>query len=454
MNDRYEQLYSELRRRRALPSRELLSSMGISAPTLSRLLTSPAGSRVIRIGRARATRYALRRDVRGMGSEWPLYAIAPTGQAERIGQLHALSGGNWYLEQETPWPSLRGGEFPAGLYPGLPWFLQDLRPRGFMGRRLARRHAAQYGVSADPRDWSDDDVLLVLLTIGNDLPGAFVLGRRSLESAQAAICDDDDLVSATDRVAAYPAFADAAMAGDVPGSSAAGEQPKFTARLRNTNGSIYCVITKFSGAKGRPEDRRWRDLLIAEHVANAVLTEAGITCADTEIIESKGRCFLQSTRFDRCSEGGRRGLVSLEALDCAFFGQFNMPWDTAAERYRDTGWLSPRDADRLALLWWFGVLIGNTDMHYGNASLFLEKQRPLTLAPTYDMVPMAYRPDAEGNLREEPLKPVPPPPEAASFWPRATELATLYWDRLAETSALSCGFRAIASRNAQVLLRI
>lgn len=85
--------------------------------------------------------------------------MSPDGTAELDGHLYALSGGRWLLHQETPWASLRGDCFVDGLYPGLPWFLQDLRPSGFLGRLLAQRYSNELGVSSDPRDWSDDDVL-------------------------------------------------------------------------------------------------------------------------------------------------------------------------------------------------------------------------------------------------------------------------------------------------------
>ena len=451
MNERMNHLLSELRRRGVLTPREMQAAIGASAATVSRLLAGPGARQVLRIGRARAARYALRRDVRGMGSQWPLYHITDDGIATLIGQLHALIGGCWYLQQEPPWESLRGDDFREGLYPGLPWFLQDLRPRGFLGRRLARRHADELGVSPDPRDWSDDDVAVALLSIGSDPAGAFVLGRRSLAAAQSAMLDASGVIPEQDRGSVYPALAAAAMAGDVPGSSAAGEQPKFTARVRRADGTVWCVIVKFSGAGRRPEDRRWSDLLAAEHVANAVLTEAGIPCAATDVLQSRGRCFLESSRFDRRGANGRRGLVSLEAFDSAFFGEFSTSWDQAAVRYHTAGWLSGEDAERLSLLWWFGTLIGNTDMHYGNASLYLDSARPLSLAPTYDMVPMLYRPDAEGNLPAGEVSLAPPPPESLPSWSRAAGLAVEYWLRLSVTAPVSAAFRDVAAGNAASL---
>lgn len=424
--------------------------LGASAATLSRLLAGGDASGIVRVGRARATRYVLQRDVRGLGAYWPLYAIGDDGAAAVAGQLYALAGGRWLLQQEKTWRSLIGDEFADGIYPGLPWFLQDLRPRGFLGRLIAQRCAHELGLPSDPRDWRDDDIVQFLLVRGHDMPGSFVLGRRALAVAQSPM-KDGDMVTEQDRAAQYPALAEATMGGEVPGSSAAGEQPKFTTRVRRPDGSIDSVIVKFSGAAGRPEDERWRDLLIAENLANRVLVEAGVSCARTEVVQAAGRCFLESSRFDRTRDGGRRGFVSLEAFDSAFFGQIDRSWDEAADGYARSGWLSGLDAERLSLVWWFGTLIGNTDMHYGNAGVYLGETRPVELAPTYDMVPMLYRPDIEGRLPDDVVAVPLPPPESRACWEHAAKLACRFWERVARAESFSASFREIATGNAQLV---
>ena len=445
MNRHYESLLSELRRRGVLTPKELQTALGVSQPTLSRTLSEQGVDRIIRIGRARATRYGLRRDVRGLGSDWPLYQICHDGRAELAGRLHALTDGQWYLQQDPARETLRGNEFRDGVYPDLPWFLQDLRPRGFIGRMLARQIATELGTPGDPRDWSSDDIVHFLLVMGNDLSGSFILGQRALETAQLNILGGKGILEATDRERAYPALADAVTEGEVPGSSAAGEQPKFTARVNAGGTETYDVIVKFSGRGGRPEDQRWADLLVAENVANRILIEAGVPCASTALLLAEGRCFLESTRFDRTGAGGRVGIVTLEAFDSAFFGVIERRWTDAADRYQRTNWISEQDAVRLNMMWWFGNLIGNTDMHYGNASLFLGPERPLSLAPVYDMVPMLYRPGVEGHLPDAPVSPTPPPPEALPVWAEAARLAESFWARLAGNGLASPSFRDISA---------
>jgi len=363
--------------------------------------------------------------------------------------LYSLERGYWVFEQQNVWDTLRRREFRDGLYPGLPWFMHDLRPLGFLGRCFAHSHAAELGCPRDPRLWSDDDALMGVLRFGADLPGAFVIGEAMLADVQnrmlhSARIDDDPGV-------AYPNLAEAVLADEMPGSSAAGEQPKFTACVRDSAGNVGHVIVKFSGAAGRPEDMRWADLLVAEDVANRVLGKNGIPCASTTVFTAGGRTFLESQRFDRADAFGRRGLVSLEALDAAFYGEITTPWTMAAERLKLDGWLGAEDAERLSLLWWFGTLIGNTDMHYGNVSLFLGPTRPLRLAPVYDMVPMLYRPGIEGQFRDQPLEPPPPAPETIPIWSRAASLAVRFWSELADESMASAVFRRVAAQNGEVV---
>lgn len=453
MSDALSMIESELRRRGVASARELAASLKVSQPTVSRALSSIGAHRLIRLGQGRATHYALARRIGEIGERWPLYLLDEGGQAQRVGHLVALESRQWCLLQEEPWDSLVGGQFNLGLYPDLPWFLDDLRPQGFLGRAFARRYGHELGASANPRDWSSDAVVLALLRYGHDLQGAFVLGDAMLSVVQGRLVAGVTGIPETRCSALYPERAEGMLAGEWPGSSAAGEQPKFTAVVEGEDGAIRHVIVKFSGGRGRPEDRRWADLLAAEHAASGLLQEHGVAAAQTRLIDAGGRRFLESIRFDRIGAHGRRGLVSLAVLDAAFFGQMETPWAAAAERLLNEGWLTDQDAERLALQWWFGGLIGNTDMHYGNASLFIGVQRPLALAPCYDMLPMLYRPGPEGDMPDRLFQPPTPLPHAMGLWRRAAEMAELFWDRLSRDPAVSDGFRRIASDNAVQVVR-
>ncbi len=454
MNNRKTILINELRRRGALNAGEIMALLGISQPTVSRLLADMRRENLIHIGRGRSSHYASLRPLAELGTTWPLYEIDINGKPDLIGQLHSLESQQWLLSQKDPWNTFHSKtDFLNGIYPGIPWFLYDLRPQGFLGRTFARNHSASLNAPADPRLWNDDAVLSALIRFGYDLPGAFILGTDMLSVFQKSMLNDPDTISTEAREENYPKKADNILAGQLLGSSAGGEQPKFTTCLNYPDGTIKHVIVKFSGSSGRPEDRRWADLLFAEQIANNVLSENNIPSADTSIIESDGRVFLESIRFDRVGTYGRRNLVSLEAVDTAFFGEINTPWTAAAKRLYDNKWLSKNEADRLIILWWFGTLIGNSDMHYGNISFFLNKTFPLSLAPSYDMVPMLYRPNIEGKLPNRVVSPPPPPPESISLWTKSVIMAEQFWNQIYDTPEISNAFRNIAKQNAKVVSR-
>ncbi|KAG1488504.1 hypothetical protein G6F52_013910 [Rhizopus delemar] len=116
--------------------------------TLSRLVAA-SGDQVVRLGQTRATAYALRQPSR-VGSEWPLYRLREDATLEELGRLIALSGDTFHLDASRARPNLLRtpeGDI-AAFFPGLPWYLDDLRPQGFLGRSFAhgpRRRAGGAG---------------------------------------------------------------------------------------------------------------------------------------------------------------------------------------------------------------------------------------------------------------------------------------------------------------------
>jgi hypothetical protein len=451
MNSLAAQIQQQFRLRGAVTAGELCQALKVSQPTLSRELRRLKG--IVRLGAARATRYAMAREVPGAGSTWPLYWIDAQGVASRMGTLQALEMGQWRLAQDEPWETLRGAEYPQGLYPGLPWFLDDLRPQGFLGRNFARHHGPALGFPPDPRDWTADQVVTALVRHGEEMPGAFVLGEEMLVRVQEMAINPPTPVEEGMRADVYPQLATAALMGEKPESSAAGEQPKFLTRVRRESGVIEQVIVKFSGSRDRPEEVRWADLLATEWIAGRVLMEHNIPAAETHLIEGGGRLFLESVRFDRTGEHGRRGVVTLWAVDGGFFAQPYTPWTAAAARLEAEKWLTAEESRRLAMLWWYGSLIANTDMHYGNVSFFLERNQPLRLAPVYDMLPMLYRPGTQGSLPPREFAPQPPPPEALDPWREAAALAEETWLRIGEEPIISEAFREVARTNRETVAK-
>ncbi|MGH8026127.1 MAG: type II toxin-antitoxin system HipA family toxin YjjJ [Pseudoxanthomonas sp.] len=437
---RTSQLEDLLRLRSPQTAAELATALGVSQPTLSRAIAS--SGQVVRIGNARATRYVLSREIARAGRRWPLYRIDAHGRAEILGELRALHGDGFHFEPARPLSAFLDGDFANGLFPGLPWFLDDQRPQGFLGRTFARRVAADIGASEDLARWRSEDVLLALLRHGHDLPGDLVLGEAALQQAlQSALAAEGMPIA--EREHRYPGFAEAVLRGEDIGSSVGGEQPKFLTTLRTDDG-LQPVIVKFSERGDTPAAQRWADLLRCEQIAGATLRAHGQPAARSEILEADGRTFLQSTRFDRTPALGRRGFVSLAALDAAFHGHGRLDWWRFAPQLQREGWVDAENSRQLSVLGWFGALIANSDMHLGNAALIPTDARPLTLAPAYDMLPMHFRPAASGEVVPRDYAVFLPTPEFRDDWRVAATMALAFWRQVADTAAISGTFRRIA----------
>ena len=243
-----------LQTRGAMPSRAITEELDISQATLARMVAK-LGLPIERIGAARSTRYALRRPVRNFGSEWPVYQISDGGRPQSWGTLRALHSGIRFLPGDRA-PMWMEREYVDGMFQGLPFFLQDVQPQGYLGRAIAREVAPRLGVPPDIRQWSDDDVLSYFLIDGQDLPGDLVLGDHALERAVRA-AESLAPVADSDRDRAYPERAFAAQRGEVTGSSAGGEQPKFLVTVRRGNGAPQSVLVKFTAADPSPASIRW-----------------------------------------------------------------------------------------------------------------------------------------------------------------------------------------------------
>jgi hypothetical protein len=420
------QLRAALQANTSLSAKQLRAPMGLSQPSLSRALGRMTSELAV-IGRGPRTRYGVLRNVRGLGTRWPIFRIAESGAVSQLGELHALHQGAFWLqcEQRCDWLS---GEFQDGVFPDFPWFLSDLRPQGFLGRALARYAAPILLCDANPRNWSADLCLHALLAFGSDVSGDIVIGNAALEAAQ-------HLLRLPQTVEAFPELAQRALSGDIMGSSAAGEQPKFSCSLRGPQGVLVANLVKFSPPMHSASGQRWADLLAAEAIADRLLGGASAT------VDVANRRFLMSPRFDRVGASGRRGLISLGAVDSAYFGGLDN-WALCASRLERLGWLSHDDANTLRLRYFFGRAIGNTDMHFGNASLVFNPALPMALAPSYDMLPMMFAPLANGEVLARSF--TPPSSSNDPIQAKAHTLAKQFWRHVAHDSRISVEFAKLA----------
>ena len=417
-----------------LTSAELQDLLGVSQPTVSRALAPLLQSgQVQKVGAARSQRYVVPRTVPGVGREVPVMRVDALGQPAPFARLVPLAGGAFWVDEV---------DGVSARHAGLPWFLDDMRPQGFMGRTFAHAHP-DLQLGHDPRHWTDDEVLRALALCGDDLPGNLIVGEVAFQRFHSLPERTSQVASAAD----YPFLAEQAMQGTLGGSSAGGEQPKFCTLTAGRP-----VLVKFSPAGDAPVDQRLRDLLVCEHLALQTLLDSGISAARTQIYTGAGRVFLEAERFDRTppnartGQAGRIGMVSLQVYDAEYVGEMDN-WAATANRMVARQLLTGPDARTLRLLEAYGVLIANTDRHYGNISLLLQDD-DWTLSPTYDMLPMLYAP-VGGELvpRDFAARPLQPTAATLPEWARAKALAATFWRAAAQDARVSAGFRAIAAEN-------
>ena len=431
------QILQVLRQRGGVASsNDLQAALNTSQPSMSRALVPLVQSgQVQKVGAARSRRYVLPRHVERVGREVPIMRVDAAGRASPFARMVLLEGGDVWVDE---------ADGVSQRHSGLPWFLYDMRPQGFMGRTFAQSHP-ELQLGSDPSRWTDDDMLRALVLYGDDLPGNLIVGEAAFQRFHSLAESASQAASFED----YPQLAECAMQGSAGGSSAGGEQPKFC-----TVTAGRAVLVKFSPPGDSLPSQRLRDLLVCEHLAIQTLDTAGIPAAKTQIFMNAGRVFLESERFDRTATGqtiGRIGMVSLSVYDAEYVGQ-EENWAATADRMATRGLLSAKDAAHLKFLEAYGRLIANTDRHYGNISLLLHGSKnggDWALSPTYDMLPMWYAPvGGELVARDFSARPLQPTAATLPEWPRAKALAVLFWQTAAKDPRISIEFRAIAALNA------
>ena len=420
-------------------SLQLQRASGKSQASVSRALAN-SGTDVITLGKAQHTRYGLLHSIRGDSGQQPIFMTQADGSTQHWGSLAWLHGQWLHI-------SCDAGEWTT--QGNVPWFMQPLRPQGFLGR--LRGQQMGYAES-NPELWPLDTVLHSLLHGDRDPPGALTLGDR--ESAPHTLAPADSRA----RAAWYDTQAQSIGRSFPAGSSAGGEQAKFLAHIETDNPhEQQHVVVKFTPPRGTPFGERWHDLLHTEALAAQVLHAHGFAVAPTRVLHSARRTYLESVRFDRVGKYGKRHAVALSAAHAAFVTGPQQHWPASCAALAQLGLLSESDAQQAACLHSFGRLIGNTDMHFGNLSLLVEdltalKKPQLRLAPSYDMLSMAWRPsefrDEIGYTAFE--LPHPRLGEGAA-WQQAVPMALDFWQRLSELQEVDAALRRVAAAQHQRL---
>lgn len=419
-------------------SRELEQLLGLSQSSVSRALrTLVTDGRVVRIGTTRGAQYGLRRPIESIGDNWPLHRINRRGEIEELGTLHALAADQYYFELTST--ARTSGLAYEGISDGIPYFLQDQRPGGFLGRAVPRRYP-ELRLPQRVIDWNDDHYLRYLTQHGSDAISDLIPGTAALDD-YLRMRSARNPIQSSQRDTRYPQLANAVMEGGLPGSSAHGEHPKFATLLQDDSAQMH-VLVKFSPPANTAAGVRWSDLLVAEHHALSLLGASGISAASSQIFQFEGRTYLEVDRFDRVGIEGRVGVTSLLAIDTHLYGQLDN-WIEAATRLHRDQRIDSETLEQVRLITTFGAFIANSDRHFGNLSFFDEYRGTFTLAPVYDMLPMLFAPEHNQVVSRAFTL-----PDATSdtlrVYRRAGELAEEYWRRVAGDDRISQEFRPIA----------
>ena len=446
-----DRLDAELRRNPPNAAAALAAKLGVSAPTLLRMIRERPDD-IFRLGSTKNARYALRRPLRGQTGKIPVFRIDASGRGHEAGRLELAAPAGALLDlADWGWPT--PDDNARGWWDGLPYPFYDMQPQGFLGRNLARLAHITLNVSANPKEWSDDDIVWVLSQSGSDTPGDVILGYAAYQNWLTSITANEPALAPDNLAAAYARLANAAVSGEVAGSSAAGEFPKFTAVRELAGASTPHVIVKFSGADNSAAVQRWSDLLVCEQLALDTLAEStGLAAARCRIIQGAGRTFLESERFDRIGQSGRKSLITLASLHAALLGTPQTSWPDIAAKMTTRKWLTAADEQRIGVLWWYGKLIANTDMHLGNLSFHISEKgtgpTALELAPAYDMLPMRYAPLSGGEVPADAnFSPPLPLPRDREPWLTACKAALHFWLRASENPGISQPFRELCLAN-------
>jgi hypothetical protein len=414
--------------------------LSVSQPTVSRLVSANSG-RVIRAGGSKNTIYGAARRIRQLQeSEIPVFSIDEHGKGSLFGSLASIhpegylwlgSSGNWPLEEKSKL-----------YFHSLPYFIHDARPQGFMGRNFARINTAVLGVPDNPERWTDDDVVVAMSIMGDDLAGNLIVGeisyRRYMEKQVEII--EEAAIGET-----YLAMAQRSVSTGIAGSSAAGEFPKFTA-VRMRDDDAQHVIVKFSGSGNSLAERRWSDLLRCEaHAARIMSEHLRVDSAKSMAFSHGGRTFMESVRFDRVGLHGRISMCSLGALDAELVGMGDPAWDKFADKLLALRIIDAGSATAMRKAWYFGKLIGNSDMHAGNLSFRLVAPGKVRLCPVYDMLPMRYAPLRGGEVPEHNVGSLYAPlPGNEKDFAEANAAAMEFWKAISADDEISDAFRKIA----------
>jgi len=425
------EILTYLRRNGASTLQSIRDKFLISQPSLSRILSSLKAD-ILVIGKARETKYAALRKIDNC-SEFPIYEIQKDGNSRHLGVLYGIYPQGFYFLTKTE-------DAISSLFPDIPYFLNDIRPAGYLGRLIPLQNQDLH-LPKDIHLWSANHCLKYLSIRGWNTVGNLIVGENAFQLYLENCRNPQHAINSKNRKKQYALYANEILSMGDPGSSAGGEHPKFTTILLPEN---QHVLVKFSPPADTDLGIRIADLLICEYIALQVLKKHGQDAADAEIISQDNRIFLEVKRFDRIGKFSRLGLISLGSLDAEFTG-VSSSWSETSIELANNKIIPENLLEKIRFRELFGEYIANNDMHSFNLSFITQGQRVIDLAPTYDMSCMLFMPR---NYQIIPIEFKPPLPSVKDkkIWKNVYLAAVEFWEDVLKDDRISSSFKVIARK--------
>jgi hypothetical protein len=322
----------------------------------------------------------------------PVFQISSQGTAKQIGA--------WIHEEKRlelvhlGFPLLKIGNHV--LESDLPWVFWDMCPSGFLGRRFAKSQSNLI-LNADPRTWNALDALRAITEAGEDLSGNLIVGERSLDRWQEVAQADKEWLtqhpgSPLEIAVNEKEFTTLFREGEksTHPSSLGGERPKIAVHAKGGRGGCFF---KFSPPISSEMGQRWSDLLHMEAHCLRTLREAHLSTPYSECGPVIGnRLALISGRYDRTPNSGRLGATTLYWYAASELQNPSLPAPQVVRHLVDQGHLNESDFATVSNVHAFSAALGNNDSHLGNYGLIFDDNGKASMAPFYDILPMALAP--------------------------------------------------------------
>lgn len=278
-------------------------------------------------------------------------------------------------------------------------------PRQYAGRR--RNWFAELLPEGDQREYMlaeagirRGDVLAFLARYGRDVAGALQIW--DVDDPSEPKTPELRPLDAT-RIRALLEDPIGSPLGNAPGagkSSLGGVQPKIV--LARVGDEWNQVVGGFPSTHIlKPQLERKPTVIFDEEFGARLARRTGLADFDTHIEDFAGLSTLVIERFDR-AEGER---VHQEDFNQALGAAGNQKYQevggvVSLHRVAQTlsRFATTQDVNTLARMVILAVATGNLDLHTKNLGLLHPSSGVVTIAPAYDVVPMAHHPDADGKL--------------------------------------------------------